>query len=132
MSNINIRSMYRLLGEDGKIISFSDSRDRAANLAKNVAARHREEIIAESIITRARDYVDNEPKLVQLVSNGNIGPFDGKLGDFISRYTNSSLRRNYDDAIYREDDLIHELENFEQNDKEKIQSRGRNILFIWH
>ena len=125
MSNINIRSMYRLLGEDGKIISFSDSRDRAANLAKNVAARHREEIIAESIITRARDYVDNEPKLVQLVSNGNTGPFDGKLGDFISRYTDSSLRRNYDDAIYREEDLIHKLENLEQNDKEKIQSRGR-------
>ena len=31
----------------------------------NVANRHREEVIAEAIFTRAKDYLENEPRLVR-------------------------------------------------------------------
>ena len=85
--------MFNQLPENPKLISFSDSRDRAARLSMNVANRHREEVIAEAIFTRAKDYLENEPRLVREVSNGNLGPFQGRIGEFVARYDDPSLRR---------------------------------------
>ena len=37
--------------------------------------------------------LENEPRLVREVSNGNLGPFQGRIGEFVARYDDPSLRR---------------------------------------
>ena len=86
MSNLNIRSLFASLPANNsrKLISFADSRDRAARLALNVALRHREQAIAESILIRAEDTVIVEPEL--LIRHENNESRTDRDIDFISRY----------------------------------------------
>ena len=69
MSNLNIRSLFVGLpsSQGRKLIAFSDSRDRAARLADNVARRHRDQEIAAAVIARARRLTVSESVLLQRV-----------------------------------------------------------------
>ena len=128
MSNLNIRSLFASLPEkpSRKLISFADSRDRAARLALNVATRHREQAVAESVLIRAEDLTKIEPELLRRHENGL--PKTEKDLDFISRYRDGEGNPSF----LHEDSRIADLENnldtflspFAESKKQAILDRG--------
>ena len=128
MSNLNIRSLFASLPENPsrKLISFADSRDRAARLALNVATSHREQAVAESVLIRAEDLTKIEPELLRRHESGL--PRTEKDLDFISRYRDGKGNPSF----LHEDSRIKNLENnldeflspFGKSYKQAILDRG--------
>ena len=130
MSNLNIRSLFVGLPEkpSRKLIAFSDSRDRAARLASNVAIRHREAAIASSVISRARDLTISEPEYVRRIHAGE--ELDAASEAFVEKYSSE----DFTPKVVFSGDLNQEMEamaNFLQHDfaeetRERIANRGLN------
>ena len=129
LSNLNIRSLFVGLPENSsKLIAFSDSRDRAARLASNVAIRHREAAISSSVISRARDLTINEPEYVRRIHSGE--ELDATSEDFVEKYSSEDLTPK----IVFSGDLNQEMEvmanhlqhPFAQQIHERIANRGPN------
>ena len=129
LSNLNIRSLFVGLPETSrKLIAFSDSRDRAARLASNVAMRHREAAIASSVISRARDLTISEPEYVRRIHAGE--ELDATSEDFVEKYSSEDLTPK----IVFSGDLNQEMEAmanhlqhpFAQQMHDRIANRGLN------
>jgi len=133
LSNLNIRSLFVGLPENPsrKLIAFSDSRDRAARLASNVAIRHREAVIASSIISRARDLTISEPEYVRRIHAGEV--LDPTSEDFVEKYSSEYLNPKVvftgDLNQAMEESAMMLLQNpFLSQMAESISNRGLNSL----
>ncbi len=112
LSNLNIRSLFVGLPStpSRKLIAFSDSRDRAARLAFNVATRHREMSISSSIVSRAQDLTITEPELVRRLHAQE--PFDEACEQFVRDYsagTNPIPKLYPGDLVQDLTDLVNSL-----------------------
>lgn len=73
VTQVLLRSLYEQLDpRDSKIMAFSDSRDRAERLNKNVTERHHARLVGEMAMRRMIEIAEFEPILVnRIVSNGS-------------------------------------------------------------